>query len=930
MTAAPVPPMPASPAVAAALVPATGDETDAALRTYARAKLVVARALREARAMLERLDAGGGARLHDLLSRLAEDHFNLVVLGQFKRGKSSLINAIVGRELLPTATVPLTSVMITALRYGPLERAVIRRQGFVLPEEIPLARLADYITERGNPRNEKRVLSAEIEVPAAFLRRGLRFIDTPGVGSVHEHNTATTYSFLPECDAAIFVTSADSPLTDVELAFLDAIRQHVRKVFFVLNKVDQLDASERAEALAFAEQTLAARLGVPSVRVLPLSAREALLARAGGDAARLAASGLPALEATLAEVLTRERGTVFLLAMLDRALAALDQARRRLELGRRARRRSAHEIQAALDELARQRQEIQQRQRAIVERARAQGEQWVAGVLEPALRLFVEQTGAALEPELRAQEHACRALHPDERYLQLRHWTRAWIVERAASWQAVHAAEVEAAAQAVAAAARPELAALVAAAGWAGGGLFDAGGEAATAGTDGEEWQWTPYPFETGTPSRLAEGLASASEAADLPPYVPLPAPLARRLAFRALCRQGAIEVERAAGVLRRQVLDYLAGCVRSMDVAAARAVGQAFDALEAALRGPEAAPETHAAKADRAMVDRLVTRLEHLRAALLEAGTMGALAVAAGQEEAGREDGAVEVPGAGRLFEGAGGGKEAGGVAVAGGAVGGAAPSPPAAPVGGAVAVTGAGMAPARAAAGAMPAAVAGPAPAPRGAVERSALAAGTCPLCAAAFDAVYDFLCHWQYALATDAAAQRAFRAAGGFCARHTWLLERVSSPHGLSIGYPPLLDHLADQLQRLAGLPAEAMGERVAALLPRAETCAACRVQARQEQASAEQLAAELATPAGQAALERASGLCLAHLALLLTALDRAATTALVRHEARRLADVAEALRSYALKFEARRRELMTAEEEEAPRQALTLVAGAERVF
>ncbi len=218
----------------------------------------------------------------------------------------------------------------------------------------------------------------------------------------------------------------------------------------------------------------------------------------------------------------------------------------------------------------------------------------------------------------------------------------------------------------------------------------------------------------------------------------------------------------------------------------------------------------------------------------------------------------------------------------------------------------------------------------APRAAARRSALEAGVCPLCAAAFDAVYDFLCHWQYALATDAAAQRAFRAAGGFCARHTWLLERVSSPHGLSLGYPPLLDHLAGQLQRLAGLPAAAANERVAALLPRAETCAACRVQARQEQASAEQLAAELATPAGQAALERAGGLCLAHLALLLTALDRAAATALVRHEARRLADVAEALRSYALKLEARRRELMTDEEEEAPRQALTLVAGAERVF
>src|SRR5581483_8569629 len=201
------------------------------------------------------------------------------------------------------------------------------------------------------------------------------------------------------------------------------------------------------------------------------------------DDARLAASGLPALEAALAEFLNRERGTVFLLAMLDRALAILEQLRRQLELGRRARRRPAHEVQAALAELARQRQALQERQRAIIERARAQGEQWVAGVLEPALRSFVEQTGAALEPELRRQEEVFRPLPPDEGYLRLRHEMRAWLLERAASWQAAHAAEVEAAAQAVAAAAQPALAALVAAAGRAGRGLFDAGGEAATAGT---------------------------------------------------------------------------------------------------------------------------------------------------------------------------------------------------------------------------------------------------------------------------------------------------------------------------------------------------------------------------------------------------------------------------------------------------------------
>jgi hypothetical protein len=164
-------------------------ETDAPLQSYVHAKQVVAGALREAQGVLARQDAGNDDRLHALLSRLAEDRFHLVVLGQFKRGKSSLINAVVGRELLPTATVPLTSV-VTALRYGPAERVLIKHQGAVLPEAVPPSRLAELITERGNPRNEKRILSAEIEVPAPFLRRGLRFIDTPGIGSIHDHEAA--------------------------------------------------------------------------------------------------------------------------------------------------------------------------------------------------------------------------------------------------------------------------------------------------------------------------------------------------------------------------------------------------------------------------------------------------------------------------------------------------------------------------------------------------------------------------------------------------------------------------------------------------------------------------------------------------------------------------------------------------------------------
>ncbi len=146
--------------------------------------------------------------------------------------------------MLPTSIVPLTSI-ITALRYGSEERFLLRRGGDDRPSSLPVSALTEYVTKRGNPNNENRVISTEVEVPSPFLRRGLYVVDTPGIGSSSQANTATTYSFLPEADAVVFVTSVEAPLTDTELAFVDAIRQYAERVFFVLNKVDLTSPSDQ-------------------------------------------------------------------------------------------------------------------------------------------------------------------------------------------------------------------------------------------------------------------------------------------------------------------------------------------------------------------------------------------------------------------------------------------------------------------------------------------------------------------------------------------------------------------------------------------------------------------------------------------------------------------------------------------------------------
>src|SRR6266498_5765102 len=115
------------------------------LRQYTLAKQQVSDLVRASRQLFERLkDEPQMDRCRDLLVKLAEDRFNLAVLGQFKRGKSSLMNAIMGRDLLPTGLLPLTSA-ITTLCYGSTERVVLRRKGWALEQEVPLAHLADFI-----------------------------------------------------------------------------------------------------------------------------------------------------------------------------------------------------------------------------------------------------------------------------------------------------------------------------------------------------------------------------------------------------------------------------------------------------------------------------------------------------------------------------------------------------------------------------------------------------------------------------------------------------------------------------------------------------------------------------------------------------------------------------------------------------------------
>jgi GTP-binding protein EngB required for normal cell division len=306
------------------------------VEAYAKAKQIVGRDLHYMRELLEkRKSERRHAACRDLMAKLAEDHFTLAVVGQFKRGKSSLMNAIIGRPLLPTGVLPLTSA-ITALRFGPRDRLLIEHEESTVVSEAPISELAQYVTERGNPANRRRISRAIIETPSPFLRRGLEFVDTPGVGSAIEANTAITQRFIPQCDAVVFITSVDSPLSKTETEFLSQIREHVRKVFFVVNKTDLLAGDERDEVLQFIVGNLRSVMEAKHVRVFPLSCQDGLGAKSQGDMDGYARSGVKGLEETLSGFLSTERMSTFMVSVLDRAVAIADEELRDMEIEARS------------------------------------------------------------------------------------------------------------------------------------------------------------------------------------------------------------------------------------------------------------------------------------------------------------------------------------------------------------------------------------------------------------------------------------------------------------------------------------------------------------------------------------------------------------------------------------------------------------------
>lgn len=286
-----------------------------------------------------------GRLQRELCQKLEEDRFHLVVVGEFNHGKTSLVNALLGADVLPVGVTPTTAIIHHVHHTAEPEARVIRTddsEQLLSFDEIGRFGLRfDTATETADasqPKPPENVKHLDIGYPAELLRERIVLVDTPGVNDLCLQRADITFKYIPQSDAVLFVIDAGQPLKESERLFLrdKLIGQSRDKIIFVVAKVDIWSDAERDEALAYIRDEL--RRLIPKPVLFAVSPQQALSGERAG-------SGLDELVQHLTTFLAEERGRIVLDNALGEGLDAARAVTRSIDARRRAVRMSAEELE---------------------------------------------------------------------------------------------------------------------------------------------------------------------------------------------------------------------------------------------------------------------------------------------------------------------------------------------------------------------------------------------------------------------------------------------------------------------------------------------------------------------------------------------------------------------------------------------------------
>ena len=300
--------------------------------------------LKKLREYSEKLDLNGNINgIDEILKRMANDNFNVAIVGEFKRGKSTVINALLGKNILPVDVLPTTATL-NKITYNVTPFVTVEYKDG-RKEQIGIEELDNYVTKltRESEERAKTIKEAVVYYPINYCKNGVTIIDTPGLND-DAAMTEVTMSVLPTIDAALMVIMAQAPFSESERDFLESkiITSDLGRVLFVVTGIDLLDKEDvdrvlenikrriqehvlkKAESVYGVDsreyQTYQRKLG--NINLYGLSAKKALKAKVKGDVQMLEDSCFPTFEAALEKFLSEERGAITLSVPVSRIKTA--------------------------------------------------------------------------------------------------------------------------------------------------------------------------------------------------------------------------------------------------------------------------------------------------------------------------------------------------------------------------------------------------------------------------------------------------------------------------------------------------------------------------------------------------------------------------------------------------------------------------------
>ena len=271
--------------------------------------------------------------LEETIAKTKDEHFEVAIVGEFKRGKSTLINAMLGQEVLPADVLPATATLNRVTYSTEPYVQVEYKNGS--SERVDIGRLEDYVTKLTIESEERAetVKEATVYYDTEFCKKNVDIIDTPGLND-DEQMTSVTLSILPKIDAAVFVISANSPFSQFEKEFLEKkmMTSDVGRIIFVVNCFGTFSQEDENKIV----ETVRSRIGkyvmekakkvmgedsrefavykrkIGTPRVIGVYAKKALVAKTTGDQQLLDESNFPEFENALESMLTKERGVISL------------------------------------------------------------------------------------------------------------------------------------------------------------------------------------------------------------------------------------------------------------------------------------------------------------------------------------------------------------------------------------------------------------------------------------------------------------------------------------------------------------------------------------------------------------------------------------------------------------------------------------------